>query len=70
MKIIVFGIWNVFFRNIDILVKNYKSFEIVILYYNIKNYFGKEIYVYVILGKVISIRWKLMIFYIEVEDII
>lgn len=35
-----------------------QSVEVVIVYYSVKRYFGREFFIYVILGGVIDIIWK------------
>lgn len=47
-----------------------KSTETVIARYNWKKYYGREIYIYAALGSMIDIRWKLMSFDYDNEDII
>lgn len=47
-----------------------KNIETVIARYNWKKYSGREIYIYAALGSVIDIKWKLMSFDYDNEDLI
>lgn len=47
-----------------------KNIETVVARYNWKKYSGREIYIYAALGSVIDIKWKLMSFDYDNEDLI
>lgn len=58
---------NFWYKKLVLFIKN---IEIVIVCYNWKKYFGREIYIYVVFGSVIDIKWKLMFFDYDNEDFI
>lgn len=58
---------NFWYKKLVLFIKN---IEIVIVCYNWKKYIGREIYIYVVFGSVIDIKWKLMFFDYDNEDFI